>query len=474
MEKILIVDDEPFICENLERILKEESYATVVAQTGAQALERFKQEPVDLIFLDLNLPDIHGLEILKRVKEWDADLLVIIMTGYASVESAVEALKMGAYDYIKKPFKADVIKLIVKLALETQSLKREVRSLKKQHEGLLGDQAIIAESPRFKEVLQQVREVARHGEATVLITGETGTGKDLVARTIHNLSPRAGRPFLEINCATLPESLLESELFGHEAGAFTGAKSRKIGLFEAAAGGTMFLDEMGEIDLGLQAKLLRVLEDKRVRRLGGTQVHEVNVRIIAATNQDLREAIKAKRFREDLFYRLHIVPIHLPPLRERPEDVLALSKTFLSEYARKFSRRFKSIDPEAQERLLAYRWPGNVRELRHVIERICIMHDADALLPEHLPKELDDTVNNGSCRAADVFDISIPPEGVNLDDLVDQFTSHIIRKALQMADGNISHAAKMLGIPRGTLRYRLEKCQSDSAMIPALSQARKG
>lgn len=343
MEKILIVDDEAFIRENLERILQEEQYATTSARDGKQALAFLKEEVFDLVFLDLKLPDISGLEILKKIKEYDPDLLVIIMTGYASVESAVDALKMGAYDYIKKPFKADVIKLIVKLALETQYLKREVRSLKKQHEGVLGSQAFIAESPALKETMQQVREVARLSETTVLITGETGTGKDLIARTIHNLSPRATRPFIEVNCAALPENLLESELFGYESGAFTGAKSRKFGLFEAANSGTIFLDEMGEIELGLQAKLLRVIEDKRIRRLGGTQPHEIDVRIIAATNQDLREAIKARRFREDLFYRLHIVPIHLSPLRERPEDVIALSKYFLSEYARKFSRVFRGV-----------------------------------------------------------------------------------------------------------------------------------
>lgn len=330
MEKILVVDDESFICENLERILIEENYHTVIAQEGKAALRVLKEEAIDLVFLDLKLPDISGLDVLRQLKEIVPDLLVIVMTGYASVESAVEALKLGAYDYIKKPFKADVIKLIVRLALETQSLKREVRSLKKQHEGVLGELFLVAESPATREVLNQVKEVAKHGETTVLITGETGTGKDLIARTIHSLSARSGRPFLEVNCAALPENLLESELFGYEAGAFTGAKGRKVGLFEAANGGTVFLDELGEMNLGLQAKLLRVLEDKKVRRLGGTQAHEIDLRIIAATNRDLREAVKAKLFREDLYYRLHIIPIHLPPLRERPEDVIALSKYFLS------------------------------------------------------------------------------------------------------------------------------------------------
>jgi two-component system, NtrC family, response regulator AtoC len=456
MEKILIVDDEAFICENLKRILEEERYHTVVAQDGQSALEFLQQETIDLVFLDLNLPDISGLEVLKKIKEWDANLLVIIITGYASVESAVEALKLGAYDYIKKPFKADVIKLIVRLALETQHLKREVHYLKKRHEGLLGDQTIIAESQVFRDVLKQARELAKHDDTTVLITGESGTGKEVIARAIHNLSARTGRPFLAINCAALPENLLESELFGHESGAFTDAKGRKIGLFEATHGGTIFLDEIGEMHLGLQAKLLRVLEDKKIRRLGGTQFLEVNLRIIAATNQDLREAVREKRFREDLFYRLHIVPIHLPPLRERPEDIIACTKTFLAEFARKYGRKFQDIHPEAQKLLLTHRWPGNVRELRHLIERICIMHDAETLQREHLPGELLRDSTEHPSRSAS-FHYPLPSEGISLDEVVDQFTAYLIDQAMQMTAGNVSQAAKLLGLPRGTLRYKLDR-----------------
>ena len=460
MEKILIVDDEPFICENLKRILEEENYSTVVDRDGRNALNIIKQETVDLVFLDLNLPDMSGLDILVKMKQWDPDLLVIIITGYASVESAVKALKLGAYDYIKKPFKADVIKLIVKLSLETQNLKREVSTLKKQTEDLLGGQALIAESPVFLEMLKQVREVAHHSETTVLITGESGTGKDLIARTLHNLSPRANRAFFEINCAALPENLLESELFGYESGAFTGAKGKKIGIFEAADKGTLFLDEIGEMNLGLQAKLLRVLEDKKIRRIGGIQSHEIDVRIVAATNQNLREAVSSKRFREDLFYRLHIVPIHLPPLRDRPEDILALTKTFLAEFNRKFGRKFKDIGPDVKQLLLDYRWPGNVRELRHVLERICIMHDDEMLREIHLPKEL--TANRpGDDSPSLPFDFPIPSTGINLEDAVDQFTQYLLQKAMRMKDGNISHVAKLLGIPRGNLRYKLEKYQKD-------------
>lgn len=456
MEKILIVDDEDFIRQNLDRILKEEGYRTAIAKEGKEALDLLKEAPFDLVFLDLKLPDISGIDVLKTIRESDPDLLVIVMTGYASVESAVEALKSGAYDYIKKPFKADVIKLIVKLALETQSLKREVLSLKKQRETALANKTFIAESPAMKNVMVQVREVAKHAETTVLITGETGTGKDLVARTIHNLSSRANRPFIEINCATLPVNMLESELFGHESGAFTGAKGRKIGLFEAASAGTVFLDEMGEIEPGLQAKLLRVLEDKKIRRLGGTQLHEIDVRIIAATNQDLRKAIQAGRFREDLFYRLHIVPIHVPPLRERPEDIIALSNHFLSEYAKKFSRSFTSLSKDTQALLQSYRWPGNVRELRHVLERICIMHDAKILGPEHLPKELTPEMREANPTTDQIY-FPIPEQGLKLDEMIDRFTLHLIERVMNMADGNISKAAKLLGIPRGTLRYKLEK-----------------
>jgi len=339
-----------------------------------------------------------------------------------------------------------------KLVQEKQYLENEIKAD-------LGFENIIGQSTSLQEVLKQVRVVAPT-DSTVLLLGETGTGKDLIARTIHNLSPRAGRPFIEVNCAALPENLLESELFGYESGAFTGAKDRKIGLFEAASAGTVFLDEMGEIAPALQAKLLRVLEDKKIRRLGGTQLHEIDVRIIAATNQDLREAIKAKRFREDLFYRLHIVPIHLPPLRERSEDVIALSKYFLSEYAKKFSRSFKGLGRDSQALLLAYPWPGNVRELRHVIERICIMHDAQMLLPEHLPKE--HTLDSFDSAAPTIpFYFPVPPEGLNLDKMVDLFTLHLIKKVMHMADGNISQAAKLLGIPRGTLRYKLDKYLAD-------------
>ncbi len=461
MEKILIIDDEPFICENLKRILEEENYHTVVRQAGGAALDILKNETIDLVFLDLNLPDITGLNVLKAIKTLDPELLVIIMTGYASVESAVEALKLGAYDYIKKPFKADVIKLIARLALEAQNLKREVRNLRKQHEDLSEEQPLIAESHIFKQILIQVRELAQHDDTTVLITGESGTGKDLIARMLHNLSSRSGKAFFEINCAAIPENLLESELFGYESGAFTGAKIRKTGIFESANKGTLFLDEIAEMNTGLQAKLLRVLEDKKIRRIGGLQTHEIDVRIIAATNQNLRDAVENKRFREDLYYRLHIVPIHVPPLRERTEDIIPLTKTFLAEFTKKFGRKFKEIGKDAEKLLSNYRWPGNVRELRHVIERICILHDAEILEELHLPKELTSETEK-TLATTFAFDFAIPAAGIRLEDVIDQFTRSLLQKALDMKEGNVSNAAKLLGITRGNLRYKLEKLGTNS------------
>ncbi len=453
MAKILVVDDEPFIGENLNRILSDEGYEVAVVSTGAEALRRVNKDPVDLVLLDLNLPDVSGLDVLREIKAKDPFLLVIVITGYASVESAVRAIKMGAYDYLKKPFKADVIKLIVRLALETQRLKREVDYL--THRQGENEETLVGESPAFRKVLDLVREVSKHPDTTVLITGESGTGKELIARRVHQWSRRAKRPFLEINCAALPESLLESELFGYEGGAFTGARAGKVGLFEAADGGSIFLDEIGEMDLSLQAKLLRVLEDKKVRRVGGTRLRSIDVRIIAATNKDLSQAVADRSFREDLYYRLHIFPIHLPALRERPEDIEPLTKLFLSRYNQKFGKSFDSVDPEVLEIFRGYPWPGNVRELKNVIERICIMSDGPVLTVDLLPAEILAAAKTPTFRPSGAP--LIPPEGLDLEKAVDDFTKKLVERALIQAQGNISLAAKLLKLPRGTFRYKLEK-----------------
>jgi DNA-binding NtrC family response regulator len=455
MDKILIVDDEAFIRENLERILTDDGYRPVSTDSGAEAVRQVGEEEVDLVLLDLNLGARSGLDVLRELREIDPEVLVIIITGYGTVESAVEALKMGAYDYIKKPFKADAIRLIVRLALETQNLRREVRHLRrKTKEGdLSGTGDMVGASPELLEVFRQVREVAKHETSTVIVTGESGTGKELVARGIHNLSPRRDRPFIEINCGSLPFNLLESELFGHERGAFTDAKTRKIGLFEEAGGGTIFLDEIGEMDLGLQVKLLRVLEDRKIRRLGGIRNIDIDVRVIAATNRNLKEAMEEKVFREDLYYRLNVFPIHVPPLRERRPDIPQLLHYFLQRFNREFNKHIREISREALDLLTRYAWPGNVRELRNVVERICIMNQGDVIRPEVLPREIRGEV----APRESAISFEIPPEGILLEATVEQLEKELIAQAARITGGNVAKTARLLNIPRGTLRYKMEK-----------------
>ena len=460
MEKILIVDDEAFIRDNLERILAEDGYRPFSTDNGEEAIKQVAEEEVDLVLLDLNLGSESGLDVLKVLRETDPEVLVIIITGYGTVESAVEALKMGAYDYIKKPFKADAIRLIVRLALETQNLRREVRHLRREgkERGLPGAD-MVGSSPQLLQVYRQVREVAKHETATVLISGESGTGKELVAHGIHNLSPRSERPFIEINCGSLPFNLLETELFGHERGAFTDAKNRKIGLFEEANGGTIFLDEIGEMDMNLQVKLLRVLEDRKIRRLGGSRNIDIDVRVVAATNRNLKEAIDEKTFREDLYYRLNVFPIHVPPLRDRRDDIPQLLDYFLKRFSREFNKHLREISREALDLLMRYHWPGNVRELRNVIERICIMYNEEVIRPEFLPGE----IFGEAPRRDSPFSFEIPPEGVMLDEMVGEIEKDLISKALQITGGNIAKTARLLNVPRGTLRYKVEKYQLEAA-----------
>jgi len=452
MKRILVVDDEKIIRENLARILKEEHYHVHSVADGTSALGHLESHDNDLVLLDLNLPDINGLDVLEKIRNTDPELLVIVITGYASVESAVKAIKLGAYDYIKKPFKADVIKLIVKLALETRTLKTQVGLLKKSL-NRPQDVSVVANSAAMQQILTQAAEVARHESATVLLTGESGTGKNVIAHRIHQLSPRATMPLLHINCAALPENLLESELFGHEKGAFTDAVQRKKGLFEEADGGTIFLDEIGEMPMTLQAKLLGVLESRKIRRIGGNRDIVTDIRLIAATNVDPKAAIKEKKLREDLYYRLNVFPIHLPPLRQRPEDIEALANMFLLKYADKFHKAFKTISEEARATLASYHWPGNVRELKNVFERICIMHDAAVLESHHLPQELESAEPLSPA-------MPIPEHLYDLELAIEHVTTMLIKKALRKAEGNTAKAARLLGIPRGTLRYKIDKfCQ---------------
>ena len=461
MERILIVDDEAFIRENLERILGEDGYHPYSTDNGNDAVKEVGEADVDLVFLDLNLGAESGLDVLRAMREVDPEVLVIIITGYGTVESAVEALKMGAYDYIKKPFKADAIRLIVKLALETQNLRREVRQLRRgsQSREASGDNLMVGSSEQLTQVYRQIREVAKHETSTVLITGESGTGKELVARAIHQLSPRKSKPFVEINCGSLPFNLLETELFGHERGAFTDAKTRKIGLFEEANGGTIFLDEIGEMDMNLQVKLLRVLEDRKIRRLGGNRNIDIDVRVVAATNLEIKEAIEQKGFREDLYYRLNVFPIHVAPLRQRREDIPPLLEFFLKHFSKEFHKNVNEISRAALDLLMRYHWPGNVRELRNVMERVCIMHNQETITPECLPREIWGEKPQDEAS----FDYRIPPEGILFEEIVGRLERDLIAQAVGITGGNVAKTARLLNLPRGTLRYKMEKYELGEA-----------
>lgn len=458
MEKILIIDDEAFIRENVSRILSEDGYQVCQASDMQEASEQVASGEIDLALLDLNLGSENGIDVLKILRELDPELLIIIITGFGSVETAVDAIKMGAFHYMKKPFKADALRVIVKLALQTQTLKREVRKLKRTDSCLPGRSPMIGRSKPFLEVIDQVREIARI-PSTVLITGESGTGKELIARAVHDLSERRDAAFVAINCASIPAALLESELFGHEKGSFTSATGRKTGLFEEAHHGTVFLDEIGEMDLTMQAKLLRVLQERIIRRVGGIKDINIDVRIIAATNRNLLDKISTGSFREDLYYRINVFPIHIPPLRDRREDVSIIASYFLDTFSRSFGRDFKTLSPEAARLMEEYRWPGNIRELRNVIERICIMNYGQTLLPQHLPLEIRGAVSTDAASAGTRQTAQTLPSLADsgLDDAVMNFEKDIIRQALKKTGGNVLQAAAMLKIPRGTLRYKMEK-----------------
>ena len=453
MKKVLIVDDEELIRETLQRILKKEGYYIDVAVNGNEAIQKFNDNNFDLVLLDINLPDIDGLEVLKSLKEVTSDILVIMITGYASVENAVKAMKYGAYDYVEKPLKKSTIKLIVKLALETQVLKKEVKFL--QETGSIESEQInfIGESKPILNIKKQITQIANLESANVLITGESGTGKELIARSIHNASDRKDNPFVSINCAAIPHNLLESELFGYEKGAFTNAFNRKIGCIEEANFGTLFLDEIGDMPFEMQGKLLHFIENKIFRRVGGTKTIEVDVRIIAATNQNLEQLIEQGKFREDLFYRLNIFPIYIPPLRERQEDIIPIIKYYLNFFNKKYNKKITYVNEQVIERLKSYHWKGNVRELKNIIERIVILNNNDEVNISDLPDEFK---RANKCFAHDFNSIEIPESGLSLKELETNLNRILIKKALSKADGNISKAAKLLKIPRETLRDRIK------------------
>src|SRR3982751_551949 len=448
---ILVVDDEPLIRWSLVERLRTDGYDVVEAPTGKEALQRVAAG-VDLVLLDYKLPDIDGVTVLRTIKEHDPDIIVILLTAYATVDTAVEAMKIGAYHFANKPFNLDDISAMVERALETTRLRREVRMLRASQAQPFAPERIVGESPAMGELRDLLRKVAGSPASTVLLTGESGTGKDLAAKILHYNSDRANRPFVNITCSAIPETLLESELFGHERGAFTDARQQQRGLFEQADGGTVFLDEIGEMVPALQAKLLRFLEEKAFKRVGGSGDVRVDVRIIAATNRDLEEAVKSSGFREDLYYRLNVMQITLPSLREHPADIPLLLNHYIDVFNREFRKNIRGVTPEAMELLKAYRWPGNIRELRNAVERAMLLAEGEWLTPDLLPVT--------ATRASTAQTMELPHEGVNLDTL----ERELVVQALRRTSGNQTKAAALLGLNRDQIRYRIEKFGLDKAV----------
>ncbi len=446
MAVVLVVDDEPLQREILKTILSDEGYETYVASSGDEALKVAKSYNPDVVLTDLMMKGMDGIALMNRMKSLKPEPTVILMTAFGTVTTAVEAMKKGAFDYLTKPLEKDVVVLTIRRALERLELLKKTNELQKALVDKFSIEGIIGHSKAIQDVITVVRKVSV-SPVTILILGESGTGKELIAKAIHYNSPRSTQPFTAINCAAIPETLLESELFGYEPGAFTGATSRKIGLFEATKGGTIFLDEIGDLPFLTQSKILRVLQEREVRRLGGRESIKVDVRVITATNKDLEKEMAAGKFREDLYYRLKVVTVHLPPLRDRGEDIPDIAGYFLERYNKEFGKRIRRIDDSAMKALQDYHWPGNIRQLESAIEKAVIMCDSDTISLSDIESELI------SPKSRNGLDFDIPDQGLNFDEL----EKILLRKAMAKADGVAAKAARLLGMSYKTFWYRWEK-----------------
>lgn len=453
--KILIIDDEKLIRWSIEKELTKLGYQVLTAEDGKIGWTIFCKERPAVVFLDYRLPGLSGIELLEKIREKDQNCPVIIITAHGGIETAVAAMKAGAFDYITKPFNIEEIHILVQKALEVYILREKIESQIAEKREKWGVEAIIGNSRAIIELRENIKKIAASQSSTILIQGESGTGKELVARAVHFESNRASEPFIAVNCSAIPDTIFESELFGHEKGSFTDAIDKRQGYFELADGGTIFLDEISEMNYNMQAKFLRVIEEKSIRRVGGNENILVDVRIIAATNQDLETLVNQNKFREDLFYRLNVVTINLPPLRKRDKDVILLAEHFLKKFNQEFKKEFLYIHEKAKEILSQHNWPGNVRELRNLIERVVLMNYGDTIQPEHL-REINQNYknnNNGFLK-----NIEIPESGIDLEEI----ELALIKKALEAAGNNQTKAAKLLNISRDTLRYRMKKFNLDN------------
>lgn len=451
--RILVVDDEESIREFLDIMLRKEGYEVTLAEDGARALDILKKKSFDMIISDLQMPNVTGLELLKQVRDSYPDMTFMIITAFGTTESAVEAMKLGAYDYITKPFKIDEVRINIANALKSKNLEVENRVLKKELKKEFNFQNLVGNSETMHRIYDLIQRVSQ-SPTNVLITGESGTGKEMVAKAIHYNGPLKDRPFVTVNCGAIPENLMESEMFGHKKGSFTGAIADKIGLFEVANGGSLFLDEVGELPLSIQVKLLRAIQERVIRKVGATDDQRVDVRIIAATNRDLEEMVKQGTFREDLYYRLNVINLKTPPLRDRREDVPTLAQHFLRKYAERLGRPVQAISDEAMEVLKKYDYPGNVRELENIIERTVALEAGATILPESLPPFVQTPSGR---KMASAHEIEITDEGIELEKIIGQIEKELLIKAIHKAKGVKKNAAKLLGVTFRSMRYRVDK-----------------